>query len=116
MEERLALWLSDGPSAVSEVFARSGWQSRATQNGRFDKGRRSGLVFRGSRRLQKNFDDDALLDDVAVEGPTLDDPLLVEVAEVLQSSKDYIKQLWDHPTVVDLFSRTELQLNERSEL
>lgn len=99
MEEQLALRLSGGASAVNpdgEVFVRSGWQSRAAQNGGIIKGRRS----------KKN-----------LGGTTPDDdPLLDDVAAMLEASKDDIKQLWDHPTVVSLVTRRKLKLDEWSEL
>lgn len=99
MEEQLALRLSGGASAVhpgGQVFVRSGWQSRTVQNGGIIKGRRP-----------KKVSGESTIDD---------DPLLDDVATMLEASKDDIKQLWDHPTVVSLVSRRKLKLDEWSEL
>lgn len=99
MEEQLALRLSGGASAThpsGEVFVRSGWQSRTTQNGGIIKGRRSKKTHG--------------------ESTPDEDPLLDDVAAMLEASKDDIKQLWDHPTVVGLVSKRKLKLDEWSEL
>lgn len=99
VEEQLALRLSGGASAThpsGEVFVRSGWQSRTTQNGGIIKGRRSKKTHG--------------------ESTPDEDPLLDDVAAMLEASKDDIKQLWDHPTVVGLVSKRKLKLDEWSEL
>lgn len=101
VEEQLGLHLSGGASAGGgEVYVRNGWQSRTIENGGIIKTRRS------KRSLGHT--------DSKKEGPE-EDPLLEDVASMLDASKEEIQQLWAHPTVVSLIQKRKLKLDEWSE-
>lgn len=115
VEELLATRLTGGVavcgSGKGEVFVRSGWQTRTVENGGLIKGRRSKKSIRRASRDTNNGRVSA------VDGSLLEeDPLLDDIANMLESSKDDIKDLWDHPTVVTLIATRKLKLNEWSEL
>lgn len=99
VEEQLALRLSGGQSVSrGEVFVRTGWQSRTIENGGLHKG----------RRPKRSIGPDRTANEI--------DPLLDDVSAMLDASKEDVKELWDHPTVVALISKRKLKLDEWSEL
>lgn len=118
MEGQLATRLSGGVtvsgSGKGEVFVRSGWQSRTIENGGLFKGRRS------KRSIHRSSHDNLNNSSGRVGGangiPPEEDPLLDDVASMLEASKEDIKALWDHPTVVALIENRKLKLDEWSEL
>jgi hypothetical protein len=118
VEEQLATRLSGGVtvsgSGKGEVFVRSGWQTRTIQAGGLFKGRRPKRgIYRSSHENNTTTTgrvgtSDGLLPE--------EDPLLDDVANMLEASKEDIKALWDHPTVVALIASRKLKLDEWSEL
>lgn len=102
-DEQLGLRLSGGTSALrGEVYVRSGWQSRTIANGGLLKGRRSKRNI-GTAASDKSKDSE-------------EDPLLDDVAAMLEASKDDVKELWEHPTVVSMIENRKLKLDEWADL
>ncbi|KAI6042581.1 guanine nucleotide binding protein, alpha subunit [Pisolithus marmoratus] len=119
-EPHLADRLSGGVfpvgSGKGEVFVRSGWQARSIQKGQE-------LVGKRPRRSMNQPSDSAKVgipaqasDRPATSLSTLDaDPLIEEVASMLEQSQDDIRTLWEHPVVRSLISNRKLKLDEWSE-
>lgn len=116
VEEQLATRLNGGVtvsgSGKGEVFVRSGWQTRTIETGGLFKGRRM------KRNIPRASHETSSTGRVATSDGLLpeEDPLLDDVANMLDASKEDIKALWDHPTVVALIANRKLKLDEWSEL
>jgi guanine nucleotide-binding protein subunit alpha len=107
-EEALAKRLNGGVNTGSgEVFVRSGWQVRTIENGGLAKARRPKRSLGHGQGPPSNSGSGLLLEE---------DPLLDDVSAMFEGSKDDIKDLWDHPTVVALIAKRKLKLDEWSEL
>lgn len=119
-EPQLADRLSGGVSAAGcgngEVFVRSGWQARTIQKGQDLVGKRQRRSLNPSSEPAK-----VGIAEQASERPptslsTLDtDPLIEEVASMLEQSQDDIRTLWEHSVVRALISKRKLKLDEWSE-
>ncbi|KAF8653603.1 hypothetical protein AX16_003847 [Volvariella volvacea WC 439] len=110
-DEQLADKLSGGiqvsGAARNAAYVRSGWQTRALEQafGRLKPKRASADGERRSR--------DSTSTTYSQEMPP--DPLIEEVANMLEHFKDDIWQLWEHPVTRGLISRRKLKLDEWSE-
>jgi hypothetical protein len=110
-EESLAKRLNGGvTTGTGEVFVRSGWQVRTFENGGLAKARRPKRSNTGHGRPSSS----------SVSGlpPGLmleEDLLLDDLSALVEGSKEDIKDLWDHPTVVALITKRKLKLDEWSE-
>ncbi|KIY69111.1 guanine nucleotide binding protein, alpha subunit [Cylindrobasidium torrendii FP15055 ss-10] len=91
LAERLNGGVHVSGSGKGGVYVRSGWQSRTIDS--------------LSRGMRRNPEADALPQD----------PLLDQVAQLLEASKDDIKELWVHPTVRALMHKRRLKLDEWAE-
>jgi guanine nucleotide-binding protein subunit alpha len=111
-EESLAKRLNGGvTTGTGEVFVRSGWQVRTFENGGLAKARRP------KRSLGHGHGPPSISVSGLPPGLVLEeDPLLDDVSAMFDGSKEDIKDLWDHPTVVALIAKRKLKLDEWSEL
>jgi hypothetical protein len=111
-EESLAKRLNGGvTTCTGEVFVRSGWQVRTFENGGLAKARRP------KRSLGHGHGPPSISVSGLPRGLVLEeDPLLDDVSAMFEGSKEDIKDLWDHPTVVALIAKRKLKLDEWSEL
>lgn len=102
LADRLSGGITVSGSGKGEVYVRSGWQSRTVESvlGKA-KAKQS------STRLNQFAQD---FHDVPY------DPLVIDVARMLKSSEDDIRELWSHPVVKDLIAKRRLKLDEWSEL
>lgn len=103
-DEQLADRLSGGVtvsgSGKGSVYVRSGWQARTIENALGFRRQPKSDLEGGKKRLSD----------------THHDPLIHDVARILDSSKDDVRELWSHPTVKGLMSKRKLKLDEWSEL
>lgn len=108
LADRLSGGVSVSGSGKGEVYVRSGWQARTIQKGQK-------LLGRHSKRSTPE-------DELTIERPgtalsVIDaDPLVDDVARMLEQSRDDIRTLWDHPVVRSLVTSRKLKLDEWSEL
>ncbi|KAI6155201.1 guanine nucleotide binding protein, alpha subunit [Pisolithus tinctorius] len=117
LADRLSGGVSPAGSGKGEVFVRTGWQARTIQKGH------ESVVGKRLRRSVNSPTDSAKVGvpDQASGRPatslsTLDpDPLIEEVASMLEQSQDAIRTLWEHPVVRALISKRKLKLDEWSE-
>jgi len=108
LADRLSGGVSVSGSGKGEVFVRSGWQARTIQKGQK-------LLGRHSKRSARE-------DELTIERPgtalsAIDaDPLVDDVARMLEQSRDDIRTLWEHQVVRSLVTNRKLKLDEWSEL
>ncbi|KAI5983377.1 guanine nucleotide binding protein, alpha subunit [Pisolithus albus] len=119
-EPQLADRLSGGVSAAGcgkgEVFVRSGWQARTIQKGQDLVGKRQRRSLNQPSEPAKVGIAGQASDRPPTSLSTLDtDPLIEEVASMLEQSQDDIRTLWEHPVVRALISKRKLKLDEWSE-
>ncbi|KAH7911686.1 guanine nucleotide binding protein, alpha subunit [Hygrophoropsis aurantiaca] len=107
LADRLSGGVAVSGSGKGEVYVRSGWQARTIQKGQKMIGRRSKksevgpeLTFERSNTALSVVDADPLVDDVAT---------------MLDQSRDEIKTLWDHTIVKALIKSRKLKLDEWAE-
>lgn len=100
LADRLSGGITVSGSGKGGVFVRSGWQSRTLE---------SALGKTRSKQPTKQNQSPQDYHDVF-------DPLLTDIARMLKSSEDDIRELWDHPVVKDLIAKRRLKLDEWSEL
>jgi hypothetical protein len=101
LADRLSGGISVSGSGKGGVYVRSGWQARAIENA-------LGRV----KPRSTPYDNEIKKTNVPHEVP---DVLVEEVARLLATSKNDIKELWGHPTVKGLMNRRKLKLDEWSE-
>jgi hypothetical protein len=97
LADHLTGGVSVSGSGKGGVFVRSGWQARSIENGLTKK------------RADKNF----------VKGKdtaSVEDRMIEDIGRMLEASKTYIQELWEHPTVKALVTKRKLRLEEWSEL
>lgn len=101
LADRLSGGVTVSGSGKGSVYVRSGWQARTIENA---------LGF----RRQPRFDSDGKK---GRDSPSdaMQDPLIHDVARMLEASKEDIKELWSHPTVKGLMAKRRLKLDEWSE-
>ncbi|KAI0784227.1 G-protein alpha subunit [Abortiporus biennis] len=113
-EKPLADKLSGGVAAAGSgkgsVFVRSGWQSRSL-----------GLSFGKSKHRNGasrfSFSGRTSIDSAQAPPPRKEekDPLIEDVARILEACKDDVKELWEHPAVRSLREKRKLRLEEWAE-
>lgn len=113
MVEPLAQRLGGGmplADTKGQMYVRSGWQTRPSDSANVPSSpdNRKGRSRKAADA--ENFPPSLM------EGTVVDDPLLENVAMMLERSKADIKSLWENPMVVALVARRKLKLDEWSEL
>jgi guanine nucleotide-binding protein subunit alpha len=108
LADRLSGGIAVSGSGKGEVYVRSGWQARTIQKGHKLLGRRSKRNETGSSDLPTERPGTA----ASVAGT---DPLIDDVATMLDQSREDIKTLWEHPVVRALISKRKLKLDEWSD-
>ena len=101
LADRLSGGITVSGSGKGGVYVRSGWQSRTIENA-LGKTRSKPQSTKPNQSPQDYHD--------------VFDPLLTDVARMLKSSEDDIRELWNHPVVKDLIAKRRLKLDEWSEL
>lgn len=97
LADRLSGGITVSGSGKGSVYVRSGWIEKL-------KGKQS---HHGKQaQLRESFSSDVVSTD----------PLLLEVARLLQTSETEIQDLWKHPTVRGMMLKRRLKLDEWSEL
>ncbi|KAH7884416.1 guanine nucleotide binding protein, alpha subunit [Phlebopus sp. FC_14] len=108
LADRLSGGISVCGSGKGEVYVRTGWQERTIQ-----KGQR--LVGRKSRRSEGENPEPANERPGTALSIIDSDPLVEEVAMMLDQLCDEIKILWEHPVVRALILNRKLKLDEWAE-
>jgi guanine nucleotide-binding protein subunit alpha len=103
LADRLSGGITVSGSGKGGVYVRSGWQARTIENA---LGMAKSKQQSSSKQIQSAQDSH----DVPY------DPLVTDVARMLKSSEDDIRELWNHPVVKDLIAKRRLKLDEWSEL
>lgn len=107
MDTQLADRLSGGidvsGSGKGGVYVRSGWQARTIEN-----------AIGKMKQKRPNTSEKRARESVSAEIPP--DPMVEEVARLLEASQEDIHELWGHPTVKHLIAKRRLKLDEWSEL
>ncbi|KAH7926088.1 G-alpha-domain-containing protein [Leucogyrophana mollusca] len=107
LADRLSGGVAVSGSGKGEVYVRSGWQARTIQKGQKMIGRRS---------KKSEVPLELTNERSATALSVLDaDPLVDDVATMLDQSRDEIKTLWDHPIVRALIGSRKLKLDEWAE-
>ncbi|KAF8910553.1 guanine nucleotide-binding protein [Gymnopilus junonius] len=99
LADRLSGGITVSGSGKGGVFVRSGWQART-----IDKIRSK----RPSTATEKK-----PRESVSIDIPP--DPLVLEIAQMLEACEDDIQELWSHPTVKGMIVKRRLKLDEWSE-
>jgi guanine nucleotide-binding protein subunit alpha len=102
LADRLSGGITVSGSGKGGVYVRSGWQSR-TIEGALGKAKAKQSSTK-QNQISHDFHDIPY------------DPLLTDVARMLKSSEDDIRELWNHSVVKDLLAKRRLKLDEWSEL
>lgn len=108
LADRLSGGVAVSGSGKGEVYVRSGWQARTIQKGQK-------LLGRHSKRSAPEAE-------LTIERPgtalsAIDaDPLVDDVARMLEQSREDIRTLWDNLVVRSLVTSRKLKLDEWSEL
>lgn len=115
LAERLSGGVDVSGSGKGNVFVRSGWQARSllgkSTKGHNDTGGR--FSFTGQRSSLENSSSRMGNREITPEGH---DVLIEEIASILLSCKDDIRELWEHAAVRRLRDRRKLRLEEWAEL
>jgi hypothetical protein len=98
LADRLSGGVTVSGSGKGGVYVRSGWQSRTTESAKAKTKQPS------TKQNQ------------SAHGDIPYDPLVTDVARMLKSSEDDIRELWNHSVVKDLIAKRRLKLDEWSEL
>ncbi|RDB26354.1 Guanine nucleotide-binding protein alpha-4 subunit [Hypsizygus marmoreus] len=101
LADRLSGGITVSGSGKGGVYVRSGWQARTIEN--------------ALGRMRANYDNDFKKGRDSSFNDVVQDILVEDVGRMLASSKDDIKELWNHPTVKGLIARRKLKLDEWSE-
>jgi hypothetical protein len=99
LADRLSGGITVSGSGKGGVYVRSGWQSRT-----IDSGLGKAKTKHQSTKQNQSAHDIPY------------DPLVTDVARMLKSSEDDIRELWHHSVVRDLMAKRRLKLDEWSEL
>ncbi|CAL1716309.1 unnamed protein product [Somion occarium] len=114
LAERLSGGVDVSGSGKGNVFVRSGWQARSllgkSTKGHNDTGGR--FSFTGQRSSLENSSSRMGNREITPEGH---DVLIEEIASILLSCKDDIRELWEHAAVRRLRDRRKLRLEEWAE-
>lgn len=102
LADRLSGGITVSGSGKGGVYVRSGWQARTIEN--------------ALGRIKPKHDNEAKKARESISQDTPPDILVQDVGRMLATSKDDIKELWSHPTVIGLIARRKLKLDEWSEL
>ena len=102
LADRLSGGITVSGSGKGGVYVRSGWQARTIE---------SAL---GKAKQQSSTKQNQPAHDFRDIPPY--DPLVTDVARMLKSSEDDIRELWNHSVVKDLITKRRLKLDEWSEL
>lgn len=102
LADRLSGGITVSGSGKGGVYVRSGWQARTIEN--------------ALGRIKPKHDNEAKKARESISQDTPPDILVQDVGRMLAASKDDIKELWSHPTVIGLIARRKLKLDEWSEL
>jgi guanine nucleotide-binding protein subunit alpha len=103
LADRLSGGITVSGSGKGGVFVRSGWQARTIENAL------------GRMRARRPAVDDAKKGRNSHSQDNIQDALVQDVAHMLKTFENDIKELWDHPTVKALISKRRLKLDEWSE-
>jgi len=98
LADRLSGGVTVSGSGKGGVYVRSGWQARTIESAKAKTKQPS------TKQNQSAHSD------------TPYDPLVTDVARMLKSSEDDIRELWNHSVVKDLIAKRRLKLDEWSEL
>lgn len=101
LADRLSGGITVSGSGRGGVYVRSGWQSRTIENA-LGKAKNK----QSSTKQTQSAPD---FHDIP------HDPLVTDVARMLKSSEDDIRELWSHPVVQELIAKRRLKLDEWSE-
>ncbi|KAF5340882.1 hypothetical protein D9758_012178 [Tetrapyrgos nigripes] len=96
LADKLSGGVAVSGSGKGNVFVRTGWQARTIENA---LGRRRQRPSVDVEKTEENFHD----------------PLIEEIARMLEASKDDIRELWAHPTVKGLIAKRRMKLDEWAE-
>jgi guanine nucleotide-binding protein subunit alpha len=108
LADRLSGGVSVSGSGKGEVYVRSGWQARTIQ--------------KGQKLLRRQQKPSSPVDELTIERPgtalsVIDaDPLVDDVARMLEQSREDIRTLWENQVVRALMTSRKLKLDEWSEL
>ncbi|KAF9478321.1 guanine nucleotide-binding protein [Pholiota conissans] len=102
LADRLSGGISVSGSGKGGVYVRSGWQARTIEN-----------AIGKMKQKRPNTSEKKARESVSSEIPP--DPMVEEVARLLEVSEDDIHELWGHPTVKHLIAKRRLKLDEWSE-
>ncbi|KAG6331612.1 hypothetical protein ID866_7476 [Astraeus odoratus] len=114
LADRLSGGVSVAGSGKGEVFVRSGWQARSMQKGQKLMGRISRRSDHQPPEAVKT-DTSVSADFAPTPSPVEADPLIEDVANMLDQLQDDMRTLWEHPVVRALISNRKLKLDEWSE-
>lgn len=107
LADRLSGGVSVSGSGKGEVYVRSGWQARTIQ--------------KGQKLLRRQPKPSSPVDELTIERPgtalsVIDaDPLVDDVARMLEQSREDIRTLWENQVVRALMTSRKLKLDEWSE-
>lgn len=103
LADRLSGGISVSGSGKGGVYVRSGWQARTIEN-----------AIGKLKNKRPNTSSEKARESVSSELPP--DPMVEEVARLLEAKEDDIHELWGHPTVKHMITKRRLKLDEWSEL
>ncbi|THV07236.1 guanine nucleotide-binding protein [Dendrothele bispora CBS 962.96] len=96
LADKLSGGVAVSGSGKGNVFVRSGWQARTLEHAL------------GRRRARPS-------GDFGKPEEPVQDPLIEEIARMLEASKEDIRELWAHPTVKGLIAKRRMKLDEWAE-
>lgn len=103
LADRLSGGISVSGSGKGGVYVRSGWQARTIENA-------LGKI----KQKRPNTNEKKTRESVSSQIPP--DPMVEQVARLLEENEEDIHELWGHPTVKQLIAKRRLKLDEWSEL
>ncbi len=103
LADRLSGGISVSGSGKGGVYVRSGWQARTIEN-----------AIGKLKNKRPNTNSEKTRESVSSELPP--DPMVEEVARLLEAKEEDIHELWGHSTVKHMITKRRLKLDEWSEL